>query len=154
MKNPKAMYALSYGLFVLTARQGEKDNGCIINTAMQVTTEPNRIIITVNKSNYTHDMVLQTGRFSLSVLSQKAEFSTFQRFGFQSGRDVDKFAGFEQHAVRGENGIYPGHQRLAVLQGGVHPGPGHPHPVPGRRGGRRPAVRRSQHHLYLLSGQH
>ena len=105
MKNPKAMFALSYGLFVLTARQGEKDNGCIINTAMQVTSEPNRIIITVNKTNYTHDMVLETGEFTLSVLSQKAEFSTFQRFGFQSGRDVDKFAGFEEHAVRGDNGI-------------------------------------------------
>ena len=102
MKNPKAMFALSYGLFVLTARQGEKDNGCIINTAMQVTSEPNRIIITVNKTNYTHDMVLETGRFTLSVLSEQAEFSTFQRFGFQSGRDVDKFDGFQAHAVRGE----------------------------------------------------
>ena len=106
MKDSKAMYALSYGLFVLTARRGEKDNGCIINTAMQVTTEPNRIIITVNKTNYTHDMVLETGVFTLSVLSQKAEFSTFQRFGFQSGRDVDKFAGFAEHAVRGDNGVY------------------------------------------------
>ena len=106
MKDSKAMYALSYGLFVLTARRGEKDNGCIINTAMQVTTEPNRIIITVNKTNYTHDMVLETGIFTLSVLSQKAEFSTFQRFGFQSGRDVDKFAGFAEHAVRGDNGVY------------------------------------------------
>ena len=105
MKNPKAMYALSYGLFVLTARRGEKDNGCIINTAMQVTTDPNRVIITVNKTNYTHDMVLETGRFTLSVLSEQAAFSTFQRFGFQSGRDVDKFAGFEDHAVRGDNGI-------------------------------------------------
>ncbi len=105
MKNSKAMYALSYGLFVLTARQGEKDNGCIINTAMQVTTEPNRLIITVNKSNYTHDLVLATGRFTLSVLSERAEFSIFQRFGFQSGRDVDKFAGFEEHVLRGENGI-------------------------------------------------
>ena len=105
MKNPKAMFALSYGLFVLTARQGEKDNGCIINTAMQVTSEPNRITIAVNKANHTHDMVLETGRFTLSVLSEQAEFSTFQRFGFQSGRDVDKFAGFEAHTVRGENGI-------------------------------------------------
>lgn len=105
MKNPKAMYALSYGLFVLTARRGEKDNGCIINTAMQVTTDPNRVIITVNKTNYTHDMVLETGRFTLSVLSEQAAFSTFQRFGFQSGRDVDKFAGFEEHTVRGDNGI-------------------------------------------------
>ena len=105
MKNPKAMFALSYGLFVLTTRQGEKDNGCIINTAMQVTSEPNRIIITVNKTNYTHDMVLETGRFTLSVLSEQAEFSTFQRFGFQSGRDVDKFDGFQEHAARGDNGI-------------------------------------------------
>ena len=106
MKDPKAMYALSYGLFVLTTRVGEKDNGCIINTAMQVTTDPNRIIITVNKSNYTHDLVAQAGVFTLSVLSEKAPFSTFPRFGFQSGRDVDKFAGFEDQVVRGENGVY------------------------------------------------
>lgn len=105
MKNPNAMYALSYGLFVLAARQGEKDNGCIINTAMQVTAEPNRMILVVNKSNYTHDMVLATGRFTLSVLSQRATFATFQRFGFQSGRDVDKFSGIESQTVRGENGI-------------------------------------------------
>lgn len=105
MKNKKAMYALSYGLFVLTARQGEKDNGCIINTAMQVTTTPNRITITVNKSNYTHDMVLATGAFTLSVLSERADFSLCQRFGFQCGRDVDKFSGFEAHTQRGENGI-------------------------------------------------
>ena len=111
MKYPKAMYALSYGLFVLTARQGEKDNGCIINTATQVTVTPNRITIAVNKSNYTHDMILATGRFTLSVLSQEAPFSLFQRFGFQSGRDVDKFDGFSDHAVRGDNGI------LRVTQG-------------------------------------
>ena len=77
MKDPKAMYALSYGLFVLTARQGDKDNGCIINTGMQVTTDPNRIIITVNKQNYTHDMVLSTGKFALSILSEQADFSLF-----------------------------------------------------------------------------
>lgn len=111
MKNKKAMYALSYGLFVLTARQGEKDNGCIINTAVQVTTTPNRITIAVNKSNYTHDMVLSTGAFALSIVSEQAEFSLFQRFGFQSGRDVDKFTGFVTHSQRGENGI------LFVTQG-------------------------------------
>lgn len=111
MKNPKAMYALSYGLFVLTARQGDKDNGCIINTAAQVTTTPNRITITVNKSNYTHDMVLATGQFTLSILSEQADFALFQRFGFQSGRDTDKFEGFQQHTARGENGI------LRVTQG-------------------------------------
>ena len=88
----KVMYFLSYGLFVLSARQGDKDNGCITNTAIQVTTEPNRIVVAVNKSNYTHDMVVETGRFTVSVLSEEAKFDLFQRFGFQSGRDVDKFA--------------------------------------------------------------
>lgn len=105
LKNKKAMFALTYGLYILTARQGDQDNGCIINTAMQVTDEPNRIVIAVNKDNYTHDMVLATGRFTLSALSQQAGFDLFQRFGFQSGRDVDKFSGFRDHAVRGENGI-------------------------------------------------
>ena len=104
MKNPKAMYALSYGLFVLTARQGEKDNGCIINTAAQVTTSPNRVTIAVNKANHTHDMIAATGEFTVSILSEEAKFDLFQRFGFQSGRDTDKFVGFEG-AQRGDNGI-------------------------------------------------
>ena len=101
----KVMYALSYGLFVLSARRGEKDNGCITNTAIQVTTDPNRIVIAVNKGNYTHDMVKETGRFTLSILSEEAKFDLFQRFGFQSGRDVDKFAGFEAHTARDKDGI-------------------------------------------------
>ena len=105
MKDQKAMYALSYGLFVLTAREGDKDNGCIINTATQVTTTPNRLTIAVNKSNYTHDMVLRDGRFNLSILSEQAPFSLFQQFGFSSGRDTDKLAGFPD-AVRGENGLF------------------------------------------------
>ena len=110
MKDPKAMYALSYGLFVLTARRGEQDNGCIINTGLQVTSQPNRVLIAVNKSNYTHDMVLETGIFNLSVLTEKADFSLFQRFGFQSGRDMDKFRGFDR-VQRTENGL------LAVTEG-------------------------------------
>ena len=93
MKNKKAMYALSYGLFVLTAREGERDNGCIINTAMQVTDEPNRIVVAVNKV-----------QFTLSILAEDAPFSIYQRFGFQSGREADKFAGFKS-VERGENGI-------------------------------------------------
>lgn len=101
----KVMYSLSYGLFVLSARRGDKDNGCITNTGIQVTTNPNRIVIAVNKSNYTHDMVLETGRFTLSILSEEAKFDLFQRFGFQSGRDVDKFAGFESHTGRDAGGI-------------------------------------------------
>lgn len=103
--DPKAMFKLSYGLFVLTAREGEKDNGCITNTAIQVTSEPNRISIAVNKANYTHDMVMHTRKFNVSILSQEASFDTFKHFGFQSGRNVDKFADFIA-CKRAENGIY------------------------------------------------
>ena len=101
----RAMYKLTYGLFVLTAKEGDKDNGCIINTAGQVTSEPNRISIAVNKANYTHGMVERTGKFNISMISEAAEFALFQRFGFQSGRDADKFAGFESSVKRSENGI-------------------------------------------------
>ncbi len=100
----KALFKLTYGLFVLTSRQDGKDNGCIINTAAQVTSEPNRISIAVNKANFTHDMVLAVKKFNVSVLSQDAGFELFKRFGFQSGRNVDKFAGFDRFS-RGENGL-------------------------------------------------
>ena len=99
------MYQLTYGLFVLTARLGEKDNGCIINTAGQVTSAPNRISIAVNKDNFTHDMIMESGRFNISILSEKAKFETFQHFGFQSGRTTDKFDGY-QACKRSDNGIY------------------------------------------------
>ena len=101
----KAMYKLSYGLFVLTAREDGKDNGCIINTAIQAASEPNQLSICFNKANYTHDMIQRTGKFTVSVLSQKAQFELFKHFGFQSGRDTNKFEAFEQCA-RGTNGIY------------------------------------------------
>lgn len=101
----KAMYKLSYGLFVLTAREGEKDNGCIINTAIQVASEPNQLSICVNKANYTHDMIVRTGKFTVSVLSEQADFELFRHFGFQSGRDVDKFADFTDCA-RGTDGLF------------------------------------------------
>ena len=70
----KAMYKLSYGLFVLTAKEAEKDNGCIINTAIQAASEPNRLSICVNKANYTHDMIERTGKFTVSVISQDVSF--------------------------------------------------------------------------------
>ena len=92
--NSNAMFNISYGLYVLTAKDGEKDNGCIVNTLLQVTSTPNAVSITVNKQNYTHDMILKTGKFNVSMLSTSADFELFKRFGFQSGRDVDKFAGF------------------------------------------------------------
>lgn len=99
----KAMFDLTYGLFVLTAKDGEKDNGCIINTAMQVTVTPNRIIVTVNKDNYTHDMIVKTGIFNLSVLTETSTFDIYKNWGFQSGRDTDKLVGIEYK--RAENGV-------------------------------------------------
>ena len=99
----QVMNNLSYGLFVLTAKDGDKDNGCIINTAAQVTTTPNRIIVTVNKDNLTHDMIVDTGEFNVSILDESASFDTFKQFGFQSGRDVDKF--LEVSFARAQNGI-------------------------------------------------
>ncbi|MBQ1263909.1 MAG: flavin reductase [Oscillospiraceae bacterium] len=102
---PNAMFSLSYGLFVLTARDGSRDNGCIINTVTQLTDSPKRISIAVNKANLTHDMIKKTGLFNVSVLSQEAPFAIFQHYGFQSGRDVDKFADV-QGMARATNGIY------------------------------------------------
>ena len=100
-----AMFSLSYGLFVLTARDGAKDNGCIINTVTQLTDSPKRISIAVNKANLTHDMIIKTGEFNVSVLSNDAPFALFQHYGFQSGRNTDKFAGV-QGMARSTNGIY------------------------------------------------
>ncbi len=101
---PNAMFKLSYGLFVLTANDG-KDNGCIINTVTQITDTPKRISIAVNKANHTHDQIMKTGLFNVSVLTNDATFDLFERFGFQSGRDNDKFEGFES-VERSENGLY------------------------------------------------
>ncbi len=101
----KAMYKLSYGLFVLTAKEGDKDNGCIINTAIQAASTPNQVSICVNKANYTHDMIVRTGEFTVSTISQEASFDLFKHFGFQTGREVDKFADFAD-CKRGSNGLY------------------------------------------------
>ncbi|MDD4074776.1 MAG: flavin reductase, partial [Eubacteriales bacterium] len=99
-----AMFKLSYGLFVLSAKDGKKDNACIINTVTQITGEPKRISIAVNKQNYTHDIVKKTGVFTVSVLSERAPFALFERFGFASGRDTDKFDAFSSVA-RAKNGL-------------------------------------------------
>ena len=88
----RVMFNLSYGLFVLTANRDGKDNGCIINTVTQVTSEPNMITIAVNKANYTRDMISDTGVFTVSIISQDAPFDLFTHFGFQSGKNVDKFS--------------------------------------------------------------
>ena len=92
--DPTALFKLSYGLFVVTTREGEKDNGCITNTCIQVASNPNRLAIAVNKQNFTHDLIARTGVFNVSVLTETANFDLFKRFGFASGRDTDKFAGF------------------------------------------------------------
>ena len=97
-----AFYKLSYGLFILTTREDGLDNGCVINTAMQVTTTPNRISITVNKANKTHDMIKRVGIFNVSIISEDADFELFKHFGFQSGNNVNKFEDYP-NALRSEN---------------------------------------------------
>lgn len=98
------MYKLSYGLFVLTSKDGDKDNGCIINTAIQAASSPNQLSICVNKANYTHDMIVKSKAFNISTISEAANFELFKHFGFQSGKDVNKFDSY-QHFNRSQNGI-------------------------------------------------
>ncbi|MBQ7548536.1 MAG: flavin reductase [Clostridia bacterium] len=100
----KAMYKIGYGLYVLSARVNGADNACIINTAIQVTSAPNRISVTVNKQNKTHDMIVDSGKFNISMLSESADFAVFERFGFQSGANADKLADYS-NVARSENGI-------------------------------------------------
>lgn len=115
--NTDALLKLGYGLYVLSARDGDKDNGCIINTVMQVTNTPNRISIAVNKQNFTHDMVLKTGVFNLSVLTEAVPFDTFKHFGFASGRTTEKFTA---DSPRAANGLcYTDEAANAVISGRV-----------------------------------
>lgn len=96
----KALYNISYGLFVIGTRSGEKINACITNTCMQVASEPTRLSVSLLNKNYTCDLIKESSFFSLSVLDKNTAFEVFKRFGYQSGRDVDKFAGFEYEADR------------------------------------------------------
>ncbi len=102
--NTQVMNNISYGLYLLTAREQGKDNGCIINTLQQVTVSPCAVSVTVNKENHTHDMILRTGKFNVSMLSTDSTFDVFETFGFVSGREKDKFAGCKETG-RSENGI-------------------------------------------------
>ena len=97
------MFNISYGLYIITANENGKDNGCIVNTVTQVTSDPNRIVVAVSKQNYTHDMIMRTGEFNVSILTEKSKFDTYKHFGFQSGKDVDKFESIS--FKRAENGI-------------------------------------------------
>ena len=101
----ETLFKLSYGLFVLSARDGEKDNGCIINTVMQITDTPLQIAVGINKDNYTYEMIEKTGVFNVSVLTEDVPFSVFEDFGFKSGRTEDKFSSFKDKE-RSENGIF------------------------------------------------
>lgn len=98
-----ALFKIGYGLYVITSNDGKKDNGLIVNTVTQVTNTPNRVAVCINKDNYSHHVIKQTGMMNLNCLSQDAPFSLFQNFGFQSGRTADKFAG--QEVLRADNGI-------------------------------------------------
>ena len=102
--NTNAMFKIGYGLYVLTAKENGFDNGCIINTVSQVTVNPNRITVAVNKANKTHDMIIASGEFNVSILSTSASFDIFKAFGFRSGKDVDKFSDFKA-VKRSENGL-------------------------------------------------
>ena len=99
----RAMFNIGYGLYVVTSNDGKKDNGCIVNTVTQVTSSPNRVAVTINKENYTHHVVEQTGIMNVNCLSVEAPFSVFENFGFQSGRTADKLKDFEE--LRSDNGL-------------------------------------------------
>ncbi len=99
----RALFSIGYGLYVVTSSDGKKDNGCIVNTVTQVTSSPNRVAVTINKDNYTHHVVQQTGIMNVNCLSVEAPFSVFEKYGFQSGRNADKLADVEE--LRSDNGL-------------------------------------------------
>lgn len=90
--DPTALFSISYGLYVLTSHDGNRDCGCIVNSVMQLTEKPLRVAVSVNKQNHTCKSIEESGIFNISVLTEEASMDVFKRFGFQSGRDVDKFA--------------------------------------------------------------
>ena len=98
-----ALFNIGYGLYVVTSSDGIKDNGLIVNTVSQVTNTPNRVAVTINKANYSHHVIQQTGVMNVNCLDVSAPFSVFQTFGFQSGRTADKFAGIDE--LRSDNGL-------------------------------------------------
>ena len=102
--DPTALFNIGYGLYVVTSKDGEKDNGLIVNTVTQVTDKPNRVAVTINKMNHSCELIAKTGVLNVSTLAEDAPFKLFEHFGFQSGKDVDKFAGFG-HTQRSSNGL-------------------------------------------------
>ena len=102
--NTSALFKIGYGLYILSASEQGKDNGCIVNTVMQVTSAPCQIAVCVNKNNYTCEMIQHTKKFNVSVLAEGVSFDVFKNFGFQSGRNTDKFTNFTD-VKRSPNGI-------------------------------------------------
>ena len=110
-KDMKALHKIGYGLYVVTSNDGKRDNGLIVNTVMQVTSSPERVAVAISKSNYSHDVILKSGKMNVNTLTVDAPFKVFEAFGFRSGRDVDKFK--DCSPSRTENG-------LAVLHGYIN----------------------------------
>lgn len=104
MVEKEAMYKIPYGLFMLTTTDGKRQNGCIVNTVSMLTEDPKRIVVFVNKANYSEELLTKNKIFNVSVLSESVPFEIFKRFGFQSGRNVDKFE--EGRYETSENGLY------------------------------------------------
>ena len=98
-----ALFNIGYGLYVVTSKDGDKDNGLIVNTISQVTNSPNRVAVCINKDNYSHHIIKQTGVMNVNCLSEDAPFSVFETFGFKSGRTVDKFENVP--TLRSDNGL-------------------------------------------------
>lgn len=98
-----ALFKIGYGLYVITTNDGKRDNGMICNTVIQASSAPLRVVLTINKANYTHETILKTGKLNVNILSEEAPFAVFERYGFKSGRDADKLEGVE--FTRSENGL-------------------------------------------------
>ena len=98
-----ALFKIGYGLYVVTSNDGKKDNGLIVNTVTQVTNTPNKVAVTINKENYSHHVIKQTGKMNVNCLTVEAPFKVFEAFGFQSGRNVNKFEGC--NPFRSDNGL-------------------------------------------------
>ena len=103
MIDSKALFNIGYGLYVVTTNDGVRDNGLIVNTVCQLTATPERVAVTVNKSNYSHDTIKKTGKMNVNCLTVEAPFKVFEVFGFKSGRDTDKFA--DCSPLRSDNGL-------------------------------------------------
>lgn len=107
MKKTDALFSIEYGLYVVTSRLGDRDNGIILNSICQITNTPNRVAVTINKSSYSYEIIKQTGFMNINCLTTAAPFSIFENFGFKSGRDTDKFADIHPQRTAGGLAILP-----------------------------------------------